>query len=129
MLLRRFFILNRSLCVSVRVSDIEEEPILRVSLPIGISLMHARQFITDEVHKCSADDDDEETDAMEGAWRLLQALAVSNDYTFSKQGASVVRSAEWKIPALKLAVIEGSRVFHRHSQSEELALVFLPSFA
>ena len=116
-----------ALCVSVRVSDIEEEPILRVSLPIGISLMHARQFITDEVHKCGADDDDEEADAMEGAWRLLQALAASNDYTFSKQGASVLKILEKNMPALKLSVIEGSRVFHQHSQSEELCLVCIPS--
>ena len=125
-----------SLCVSIRVQDIENDPIIRVSLPVGVSLVHARQLIEDCVTRVAGhgggdeeddgnNDDDEQN--CSASWRKLQALAASNEYTFSKQGASVVRSAEWKISALELSVIEGSRVFYRHSQSEELSLVCLPT--
>jgi len=120
-----------SLSVAIRVSDIEHDPMVLVEMPIGCSLLQARQLITDCVvvssakQGCDDDEDDMGEDAHE--WRMLQALSSSNDYTFSKQGASVTRSAEFKIAALKLSVIEGSRLFHQHSQSEELCLVLLPS--
>lgn len=120
-----------SLSVAIRVSDIEHDPMVLVEMPIGCSLLQARQLITDGVvvstakQGCDDDEDDMEEDAHE--WRMLHALSSSNDYTFSKQGASVTRSAEFKIAALKLSVIEGSRLFRQHSQSEELCLVLLPS--
>ena len=127
-----------ALCVSVRVHDREFDPLMRVNMPVGVSLVHARQLITDCTIWCNDfgndDSDDESSEATGGLgnqphqeWRELQTLAVSNDYTFSRQGASVLKSVEHQVAALQLSVIEGSRVFHQHSQSEELSLVCIPS--
>ena len=126
-----------ALCVTIRVHDREYDPLIRVNMPIGVSLVHARQLITDCVQYCTDCDNDASGDSDDSVdnigpnihheWQELQALAKSNDYTFSKQGASVLKILEKNMPALKLSVIEGSRVFHQHSQSEELCLVCIPS--
>ena len=102
--------------------------------------MQARQLITDIVRFCGdGEDDNGEDEAGRGEgrnddhsandWRELKTLAESNEYTFSKQGASVSKASEFKLSALKLAVIEGKhhqRVF-RVVLDDLFCTVFLSS--
>lgn len=116
------------ICTGVGFGNSPPQSLYRLQVPIGVSLWQTRQLLRDAFSAEIENDDDCQVPLEhEDRWHEMMDMVSHGAFHFMLLNEPVERSQEAKYSAIQLAVLEGSKWFRGHSQSEALLLSLVPT--